>query len=100
MVIAKLMLKAYGYNPPDINDWIQWAKCEDWLRITRKFEAHFTSTSSPGLGSVTLFRNGVHGLGVGTVVEDGLLLLVHHRRGVITTPLASLRHRQYSKLRA
>ena len=37
--------------------------------------------------ALTLFRNGPNGLGVGIVVDDGLLI-VHHRRGVRWVPLS------------
>jgi hypothetical protein len=43
-----------------------------------------------------MFKNGANGLGVGIVVENGVLV-VHHKRGVCWLPPRAMRESQYRR---
>jgi hypothetical protein len=46
--------------------------------------------------AVCMFENGANGLGVGIVVDNGVLV-VHHKRGVCWLPPRAMRESQYRR---
>lgn len=99
MVVAHLILKEYTYKVPDITSWIVRAQKREWVELQILFDQYFEAADTPELGCVSLFRNGVHGLGVGTVVEGHQLVTVHHLEGLKVVRINSIRRRQYARLK-
>ena len=70
-------------------------KADELVRIYKRLTYEI---DEPEEYAVTLFDNGESGLGMGVVVDGGLLM-VHHRRGVCWLPirlLKKLRYRRFS----
>jgi hypothetical protein len=65
--------------------WLEMARQKRWAELETLWRDGTMQLDNPEEHAVTLFRNGPNGLGVGIVVDDGLLL-VHHRRGVRWVP--------------
>jgi hypothetical protein len=99
LVMATVLLAEAGLHPPDPAPWISFARRGDFTSIQLEVEKYFEPVPFPELLSFTLLRNGIHGLGVGIVVEPNTLLLVHHRKGVIAMPINQLRLLQYNRLK-
>jgi hypothetical protein len=99
LVITTLLLTEAGLQPPDPGPWIEMARRGDYASIQLEVERYFEPIENPELLSFALIRNGIHGLGVGIVVEPNTLLLVHHKKGVIALPIDRLRLLQYNRLR-
>jgi hypothetical protein len=66
--------------------WMELAQSNRWRELEVLWRAGTVELNEPVEYAVTLFRNGPKGLGVGIVVDNGLLM-VHHRRGVAWVPL-------------
>jgi len=62
-----------------------------WNQITETLDG-------PEPYAVCLFENGAAGLGVGIVVDDGVLI-VHHKRGVRWVPLKAIRKSEYCRFK-
>lgn len=99
LVMAKVLLDQAGLQTPEIDDWLKLARNRNWVQLQLAFDQHCEPVIEPAVNTLTLMRNGVHGLGIGTVVSPELLILPHHRHGVITFPLHRLRFMQYRRLR-
>lgn len=99
LVMASIILSEAGLVVPPVDEWVELARAGDYAAIQVAVEKYFDPIGSPEVNSFTLFRNGVEGLGVGIVVETNVLLLVHHKRGVITLPIDRLRLMQFNRLR-
>lgn len=80
-------------------EWIRLAKEKDWISLQLKFDKHFAASEFVEDGDVTLLRNGVNGLGVGTVVDGNKMIFVHHKNGVATIPLHRVKLLQFSRLK-
>ena len=77
-----------GIDHPEFNAyWLDIARQGDWPALEALWRDGTTELDQPKEYAVTLFHNGPNGLGVGIVVDRGLLL-VHHRRGVRWVPLS------------
>jgi len=83
-------------HPPFEQQWLTLAEAGRWRELEALWDAKTCMLPGPAAHSVTLFHNGPHGLGVGVVVDDGLLM-VHHRRGVCWVPLAVMKRLPYYK---
>ena len=98
LVMTTLLLRDAGLNPPDPAGWIDLAMKGDYASIQMEIDKYFEPVNYPEMLSFTILRNGVHGLGVGIVVEPNTLLLVHHVKGVVTLPINRLRLMQFNRL--
>ena len=77
-----------GIGHPEFNAyWLEMARQKRWGELELMWTEATTQLEQAEEHAVTLFRNGPAGLGVGIVVDGGLLL-VHHRRGVRWVPLS------------
>jgi hypothetical protein len=77
-----------GIDHPEFNGyWLELARQKRWGELEMLWNDATLQLEKPQEHAVTLFRNGPAGLGVGIVVDDGLLL-VHHKRGVRWVPLS------------
>lgn len=99
LVMTTLILREAGQSPPDVTEWIDLARCSDYTSIQIAIDKYLEPIGTPELYSFTLFRNGVRGLGVGIVVEQNMLLFVHHKNGVTTLPIDRLRLLQFFRLK-
>lgn len=95
LVMVFGVLDAMGVSHPRLNQqWLELAAAGDWPQLQRLWAAGTRPLPAPEDGAVTLIQNGAGGLGVAVVVDGGLLM-VHHRRGVIWTPLEALKPLSY-----
>lgn len=99
LVMTTIILQDKGFNTPPIDDWLVAAKAGNYAEILYQLEKCIEPITTPEMYAFTIFRNGRSGLGVGIVIESNTLLLVHHRKGVITLPLDRLRLMRYNRLR-
>jgi hypothetical protein len=81
-------------HPPFAQEWLDLARAENWRDLHKLWEHGTRMLHAPKPYAVTLFNNGPNGLGVGVVVDDGLLL-VHHKRGVCWIPLSVIKRVSY-----
>jgi len=81
-------------HPPFDPQWLKLAKAHNWGALELAWHRGTRSLDGPEPYAVTLFRNGPAGLGVGVVVDDGLLM-VHHRRGCCWIPLSAMKRLTY-----
>lgn len=82
------ILDAAGIRHPEFNAyWLEMARQKRWTELEAMWNDATILLQQPEEHSVTLFHNGPAGLGVGIVVDSGLLL-VHHKRGVRWVPLS------------
>ena len=88
LVMAWRILDHAGIKHPPFNAyWLEAARQNRWSEIEMIWRDSMVELSTAEENALTLFRNGPNGLGVGIVVDDGLLI-VHHRRGVRWVPLS------------
>jgi hypothetical protein len=93
------ILDEAGIEHPEFDhQWLELAKQERWRKLERMWADATVQLQEPEENAVTLFRNGPAGLGVGIVVDDGLLL-VHHRRGVHWVPLSYMPNLRFYRFR-
>ena len=99
LVMAWAVLDAAGVrHPPFDLRWLALAEAGEWLQLQQLWDAATRPLPGPEQHAICLFANGPAGLGVGVVVDDGLLL-VHHRRGVVWVPLTALRRLTFCSFR-
>lgn len=85
------ILDAAGIPHPEYDPkWLYLASAREWHTLEALWRQHTEQLEGPEPFAVTLFRNGPAGLGVGVVLDDGVLM-VHHRRGVVWVPTHLLR---------
>ena len=98
LVMVWMILDAAGVRHPAFDPkWIYMAAAREWHTLQLIWEKSTISLPSPEPFAVALFHNGSAGLGVGVVIDDGVLM-VHHRRGVVWVPCNLLRL-SYSRFR-
>jgi hypothetical protein len=99
LLMVWAVLDAAGiHHPPFDPQWLAIAEAGGWDRLQTLWDAATQPLDGPMQYAVTLFQNGPAGLGVGVVVDDGLLM-VHHRRGVIWMPLNAMRRLTFCSFR-
>lgn len=99
LVMVWAVLDAAGvHHPPFDVRWLALAEAGEWLQLQQLWDAATRPLPGPEQHAICLFHNGPAGLGVGVVVDDGLLL-VHHRRGVAWVPLTALRRLTFCSFR-
>jgi hypothetical protein len=98
LVMAHILLADAGLTPPPLQPMVDAAVVGDWARLMNDYNQATVSIGAPERLSMTLLttRNGI---GLATVVEDGMLLVPHHKHGVIAFPADVLRGRDWRKLR-
>lgn len=99
LVTCKAVLERAGLAFPPIEPLLVMARQGDWINLQKTFYAHSVPIETPEVNAFCLLRNGVHGLGMGTVVASNILITLHHRRGVITLPASRLGLLRFYKLR-
>ena len=99
VILTWHVLQAAGvYCPRLDSNWFVMAKAGKADELVRIYKRLTYEIDEPEEYAVTLFDNGESGLGMGVVVDGGLLM-VHHRRGVCWLPirlLKKLRYRRFS----
>jgi len=84
---------------PEFNAyWFEMARQKHWGELETLWRDGTIQLDDPEEHAVTLFRNGRAGLGVGIVVDGGLLL-VHHKRGVAWVPLSLMPSLRFYRFR-
>lgn len=97
LILSMGILDDLGLPHPAIDPhWFDLARRGCWGELETIWRHLTEPVDTPEDGAVTLFKNGPSGLGVGTVIDKGLLL-VHHRRGVSWIPLNVLRPFDYRR---
>lgn len=92
LVMASVVLGASGVKLPlGLDHWLGLAKEGSWEALALGFRFFTSPLQAPQELALTLLDNGVHGLGLGVVVEPRWLLTCHHSRGVIAVPIRALR---------
>jgi len=87
VVMTWRVLDSAEIHHPEFNPyWLELAQTKNWRELERLWRNATIELEQPQEYAVTLFRNGPKGLGVGIVVDRGLLM-VHHKRGVAWVPL-------------
>ena len=88
-----------GVSHPDFNaNWLEMARQKRWSELEALWRDGTIELEAAEPHAVTLIRNGPNGLGVGIVVDDGLLI-VHHKRGVRWVPLDYMPRLRFYKFR-
>ena len=99
VLMAWLILDDAGIPHPSFDaEWLDMARQGLWADLERLWDEATVQLEAPAPYAVTLFRNGPNGLGVGIVVDSGLLL-VHHRRGVRWVPFDFMPQLRFYKFR-
>lgn len=98
LMVSSVLEEAGVPHPPFDASWLHLAERGEWGELQRQWDALTVPLPAPQPYAVTLFHNGPSGLGVGVVVDDGLLM-VHHRRGVCWVPLSAIRSLPYCTFR-
>lgn len=84
-------------HPPLDPSWLDLAEAGEWDHLQSLWKANTITVDKPEPYAVCLFKNGPSGLGLGVVVDNGVLM-VHHRRGVCWVPLTTVRRLSFCKL--
>jgi hypothetical protein len=79
--------------------WFELAQQQRWPELLAIWQVITDPLEGPAEGAVTLIQNGPLGLGVGIVVDDGLLM-VHHRKGVTWLPVRLLKALDYRRAKS
>ena len=88
-----------GVSHPGFNaNWLEMARQKRWSDLEALWRDGTVELEAAESHAVTLIRNGPNGLGVGIVVDDGLLI-VHHKRGVRWVPLDYMPRLRFYKFR-
>jgi cell wall-associated NlpC family hydrolase len=91
LVMVWQILDAAGVpHPPLDSAWNRLAAEGRWIELERLWHRSTEPIPVPEPFSVVLFKNGPAGLGVGIVIDSGVLM-VHHRKGVIWVPCRLLK---------
>lgn len=98
LVMAHILLTDAGLNPPPLEPLVRAARYSHWAALMNDYNNATRTVYAPERLAMTLLVTR-KGIGVGTVVEDGLLLVPHHRHGVITFPADMLRDRDWRVLK-
>lgn len=88
-----------GIPHPEFDyEWLQLARSGEWDLLQLLWEQATEPLTAPEEHAVCLFENGPAGLGVGIVVDDGVLI-VHHQRGVCWAPYRALKTVEYCRFK-
>ena len=79
-------------------EWLEMARSGEWEFLQLLWDSSTEVLDAPEEYAVCLFENGSLGLGVGIVVDNGVLI-VHHRRGVCWLPFRAMRNIQYCRFK-
>ena len=86
-------------HPPVNPYWFELAGQHRWNEIETLFHEFVESVAEKEPYAITLLKNGPVGLGVGIVVDNGLLI-THHKRGVVWVPPSALKPLPYYRFKA
>ena len=99
VVMVWAVLRDSGVPHPAFEPrWLELASSGQWDSLRSLWDALTEPLSKPEEHAVCLFENGSLGLGVGIVVNNGVLI-VHHRRGVCWVPFRTMRNIQYCRFK-
>lgn len=99
LLVACAVLAEAGQPYPTVNPhWFELARNARWDELQSIWREFTEPVSGPEPYAVTLIKNGPAGLGVGVVVDDGLVI-THHKRGVTWVPLSALRPLTYARFK-
>jgi len=97
LIMVWAILDSVGvYHPPFDYKWLELARAAEWEKLQALWDAATEPVPEIEEFSVCLFENGANGLGVGIVVENGVLV-VHHKRGVCWLPPRAMRESEYRR---
>ena len=90
LMVWAVLDEAGVQHPPFEQDWLTLAEAGEWAALEELWTSGTRELTTPEPYAVTLLHNGPAGLGVGVVIDDGLLM-VHHKRGVYWAPLSAFK---------
>ena len=90
LMVWAVLDEAGVQHPPFEQDWLTLAEAGEWAALEELWTSCTRELTTPEPYAVTLLHNGPAGLGVGVVIDDGLLM-VHHKRGVYWAPLSAFK---------
>ena len=97
VVMVWAILDSVGvYHPPFDYRWMDLATAGKWEELQGLWNAATEVLPEMEEYAVCMFKNGANGLGVGIVVENGVLV-VHHKRGVCWLPPRAMKESQYRR---
>jgi hypothetical protein len=95
LLMVWAVLERAGIPHPDFDqEWLDLAELGHWSALEEKWKARTRLLEAPCPYALTLFKNGRAGLGVGVVIDGGVLM-IHHKRGVCWLPTESLQNLSY-----
>lgn len=95
LVMVWAILDDAGIPHPEFQyEWLELARSAEWDILELIWHQITEPLNRPEPYAVCLFENGPAGLGVGIVIDDGVLI-VHHKRGVRWVPLKAMRKLEY-----
>ena len=99
LVMVWAILADAGIKCPKFRqEWLDLARQGKWGVLQAMWEQNTQPLAKPEPHAVCLFENGPQGLGVGIVVEQGLLI-VHHKRGVHWVPIKAMQKLEYRRFK-
>lgn len=99
LVMVWAILDGAGILHPEFQyEWLELARSAEWDILELIWRQITEPLDQPEPYAVCLFENGPAGLGVGIVVDNGVLI-VHHKRGVRWVPLKAMRKLEYCRFR-
>lgn len=99
LVMVWAILDDAGIPHPDFQyEWLELARAAEWDVLELIWSQITEPLDGPEPYAVCLFENGAAGLGVGIVVDNGVLI-VHHKRGVRWVPLKAMQNLEYCRFR-
>lgn len=97
VIMVWAILDSVGvYHPPFDYKWMELATAGKWEELQALWDEATEVLPEMEEYAVCMFENGASGLGVGIVVENGVLV-VHHKRGVCWLPPRAMRESQYRR---
>lgn len=98
--VAGILLSNAGLPFPEIDPaWYEQARAKRWEACLYAFQKHTEPIPEPELWSMAWVTNGTAGYGIGTVVQNNMLLLPHHKRGVMAIPIHLIKPLDYFRLK-
>jgi hypothetical protein len=98
-LVACAVLAEAGIRHPEADPaWFELARQGRWSELQHIWTAITEPLPGPEPFAVTLVTNGPAGLGVGVVIDNGLLI-THHKRGVTWVPLSVMKPLSYFRFK-
>jgi hypothetical protein len=98
VMVWRILDEAGVRHPPLYSGWLVLAEECEWDLLRLIWNQITEPLPIPEEYAVCLFENGAAGLGVGIVVDNGVLI-VHHKRGVAWIPLRAMKSTEFCRFK-